>query len=518
MPIELDDYGHSVHGAHDPSIADWNYDLIGVSYWGHTEDLRQATVPVINLSGHDLPGDQNVTTYVFYAFGTDEGRGLLQDTAKFGGFEDIDGPGDAGYKKPDKTFEWDKVNNYSGAGGPDGIPDTYFESTNANDLENRLMAALSSLLSRSSAGSAASLLASSSTGSGAVYQSYFFPTTMDNLRQVTWTGYTRSLFVDEFGNLREDTDGDARLRYKKDKILKMSLNPNTNQVVVDRFSDSDGNGLADSNQADDTVAMKVVSGIWEAGEQLALTDPSSRTIITWYDDDNNGRVDSGEQISFKTDNLTKIEPYLALMDNNGDPLPAPFTAANTINFIRGDHIVGMRDRRLTVGGQPRVWKLGDSIHAQPIVVGPLGQRFDIIYGDSTYTKFFSEYRERRQVVYAGANDGMLHAFNGGYFHPGDDPGTTGTDEVEHGYFTRTPNGSAGGPELGEELWGFIPQELLPHLKWLTRPDYSHVYYVDLTPKATDVRIFCDSSLPSLDSPRLSKRSSRGSARSSGPHS
>ena len=43
--------------------------------------------------------------------------------------------------------------------------------------------------------------------------------------------------------------------------------------------------------------------------------------------------------------------------------------------------------------------------------------------------------------------------------------------------------------MGDELWGFIPQELLPHLQWLADPDYPHVYYVDLKPKVTDARIF-----------------------------
>jgi type IV pilus assembly protein PilY1 len=43
--------------------------------------------------------------------------------------------------------------------------------------------------------------------------------------------------------------------------------------------------------------------------------------------------------------------------------------------------------------------------------------------------------------------------------------------------------------LGDELWGFIPYQLLPQLQWLTRADYTHVYYVDLKPTVTDVRIF-----------------------------
>ncbi len=115
------------------------------------------------------------------------------------------------------------------------------------------------------------------------------------------------------------------------------------------------------------------------------------------------------------------------------------------------------------------------------------QRYDLIYGDVSYTAFVQQYKDRRQVAYVGANDGMLHAFNAGYYHRGDDPSTT--NKTEHGWFTRTPTDNSGGPLLGEGLWGFIPQELLPHLKWLTEPAYTQVYYVDLAPKVTDARIW-----------------------------
>ncbi len=84
------------------------------------------------------------------------------------------------------------------------------------------------------------------------------------------------------------------------------------------------------------------------------------------------------------------------------------------------------------------------------------------------------------MVYVGANDGMLHAFNSGYF----DPNTK--------KFWRNLTGSTysdTGLPLGRELWAYVPRELLPHLKWLTDPDYSHVYYVDMTPKVVDARIF-----------------------------
>jgi len=61
--------------------------------------------------------------------------------------------------------------------------------------------------------------------------------------------------------------------------------------------------------------------------------------------------------------------------------------------------------------------------------------------------------------------------------------------VEHGWYTKNPTDNSTGRPLGDELWGFIPYQLLPQLQWLTRADYSHVYYVDLKPTVADVRIF-----------------------------
>ncbi len=76
---------------------------------------------------------------------------------------------------------------------------------------------------------------------------------------------------------------------------------------------------------------------------------------------------------------------------------------------------------------------------------------------------------------------MLHAFNAGCF-----------DATNHSYYSDVDNNGncvSGSHSLGEELWAFIPRGLLPHLKWLTDPDYTHVYYVDLKPKVADAKIF-----------------------------
>jgi type IV pilus assembly protein PilY1 len=100
----------------------------------------------------------------------------------------------------------------------------------------------------------------------------------------------------------------------------------------------------------------------------------------------------------------------------------------------------------------------------------------------------------------GANDGMLHAFNAGFFVRGDGSSTHGKFQTTDTGLTNTgvaPKRSPA-PILGQELWGFIPQALLPHLQWLTRTDYVHVSYVDQKPKVTDVRIFTEESACSSD--------------------
>jgi type IV pilus assembly protein PilY1 len=77
---------------------------------------------------------------------------------------------------------------------------------------------------------------------------------------------------------------------------------------------------------------------------------------------------------------------------------------------------------------------------------------------------------------------MLHAFRAGRFVSGDNAATS---EVEAGYIEAP---SSGDP-LGSEAWAYMPFNLLPHLKWLANPDYTHVFYVDLKAKVGGVKIF-----------------------------
>ncbi len=208
--------------------------------------------------------------------------------------------------------------------------------------------------------------------------------------------------------------------------------------------------------------------LWEAGEKLWERDLSTLPRLVYT------TTDGTNLIEFRDGN--GLDDYLRAADTS--------EAANIISYIQGVDIPGYRSR--TINGN--VWKLGDIIYSSPTPVGTPGENYDRLYKDSSYTNFYRTYKDRRTVVYAGANDGMLHAFNGGKYNA-----LTGKYETGGTY---PPIGKE--LALGDELWGFIPKQLLPHLKWLTDPNYTHVYYVDLKPKVTDVQIFCDDTNSSAD--------------------
>jgi len=524
--------------------------LDDVAFYGQTHDVRDQASGTTGF----LTGTQKVTFYAVNAMGGVNGAAVLSSAAKFGGFEDRNGDGKPDEKGQNCTFPATS-NLGTGAGvsslewdlDKDCTPDTFFDASEGGDLEKEINRAIADILKKAASGTSVSVLATSSTGEGAIYQAYFFPSQFEGLNEVKWFGFTQGLFIDTFGNIREDYSAtgcsgapDGRLVLEHDCIIKLRFDTTTNEVRVERFKDdgsapgskagdgvadgplavdTNGDGILDSPAPFETVGLKDVKPIWEAGARLAYTDPgasctttnagvSCRRILTWTDADSDKAVAAtGEVIEFTEANKDKLCPYLAGTNvatcvSGGAGGAGQTEAANIIKFHRGEDGVpfGLRDRTITVRNPDdvtstatKVWKLGDVVDATPTVVGAPQERFDIIYGDDTYATFFQQYKTRRQVAYVGANDGMLHAFNAGFFTAGDD---TSTPEIEHGAFGTVAPASVtsytsarSNPKRGAELWAFIPQELLPHLKWYTQTDYTHVYYMDLKPKVTDARIF-----------------------------
>jgi type IV pilus assembly protein PilY1 len=110
--------------------------------------------------------------------------------------------------------------------------------------------------------------------------------------------------------------------------------------------------------------------------------------------------------------------------------------------------------------------LGDFFHSQPLVVNPPNNPmyfYDFGFGAAgeagahNYADFMTRQAKRRRVVLAGANDGMLHAFDGGVWNRdrvNEDVSSDAYDQI-HDLGT------------GTELFAWVPQAVMPRLYDMT---------------------------------------------------
>ena len=168
---------------------------------------------------------------------------------------------------------------------------------------------------------------------------------------------------------------------------------------------------------------------WDAASRLASRAPSTRKI---YTTDNTSRIEFSTSTSALTSQMLGV---------------APSVRDNVITTVRS-------------------LPLGDIFHSTPVIVGAPSRYYADVTGLDARLKFVDTYAHRKRVIVAGANDGMLHAFNAGTWNPG-----------------ATPQGYDAG--TGDEEWAYIPGFLLPNLKNFTTLS-THKYYVDSAPAAADI--------------------------------
>ncbi len=447
-----------------------------VALYAHTTDLRSSTIGV-----NAIDSTQNLTLYVVSAFG--RGSTLLRYAAINGGFEDRNSN-----DIPDLQSEWD--NN------TDNEPDTYYEATEGSALETSIEAALSNMLKRASSGTAASVLASGEGKGGNLLQAVFYPGRQVGNDVIVWTGAVQNLwyYIDPFftnSNIRENTAGDTttekKLDLQNDFIMKYYFDfdaastPPLPKTKAKRWQDTDGDGDIDTPQS--TVLLEDVKNIWEGGKSLWERDITTdgRTIYT--------TTDESTMIPFSTANAAILEPYMQAAN--------PAEADRIIRYINGEDITldanpadGVNDyraRTVTIGADTKVWKLGDILNSTPKISSSVKlNTYDTWYYDNTYADFVATTTtttppvnyKGRGMVFVGGNDGMLHAFDLGFF----EDNWTGKGTYEHARLT-----SAAGT-MGKEKWAFIPKNALPYLKYIGNPEYCHIYTVDLTPFTFDASI------------------------------
>ncbi len=511
-----------------------SYYVAGLSYYANTFDLRSGTSPTgVNLDGRQTVKTFMIDTQEYIAPATPlnpNGGPLLGEqnmlwlTGKYGGFTEInfeDTNGDGNVYEPDLQEEWD-------ADG-DGEPDNYVLASAPERLVSGLQQAFLSIDTRASAGSAAAVVANSGSGIGQVVQALYQPKVLNENdgQQVTWTGLLHSLFIDDRGLFREDSNRNNALDgYDTDMVVSVYFDTNLERARAKRSKFNEATGtfsppnppleedaeltFASARDVENATGVRpqVVNSIWNARDELAklnnanigtqrnyatqIDASNTRYIFTGLDTNLDGVITSTETFDFVASNIDSTNYRFFDIQSAIDETPA----RDVVRWVRGENgIVGMRNREIDIDdgdmssvplasgdlawplpNANEIWRLGDMVHSTPIVVGAPSDGYSAAFGDDTYETFRSTYQNRRQVVYIGANDGMLHAFNAGFW----DDATTG--------FVPSLNGETAHP-LGSELWAYVPGNLVPHLQWLTDPSYNHIYYVDGPPVAYDVNIF-----------------------------
>lgn len=480
-----------------------------VALYAHTTDLRNSPT----LGSNNISGTQNLTFYIVSAFG--RGSTLLRYAAINGGFEDSNGN-----NQPDLQSEWD--NN------SDNEPDTYYEADEGYGLETAIKSAFSRMISRASSGTAVSVLSSREGQGSSLIQGIFYPRRRFGNDIVNWTGslqnlwyYTHPRFT--YMNIREDTDQDKILDLRDDYLIQFYFDPapTLQKTMVRRFSDTDGNGGADTQLT--SIPFEELNNLWESGFELWKRNTNTSATVngnsvpistaprTIYTTTNGTSFLAG---NFATANASTLAPYMDAPDINGGGnteeteyiiryihgedglVTVDINEDGTNDYLgvdlNGDGVDDYRSRYARMcyetGSPPttvcerRIWKLGDILNSTPKIASWLRvNTYDSDYPkylDSVYSTYYNTagYKSRN-MVFAGANDGMIHAFKLGTL----EGSWTGYDPI---YQKARITGS----DLGKEMWGFIPKNALPYLKYIADPDYCHIYTVDLTPYLIDASV------------------------------
>jgi len=369
-------------------------------------------------------------------------------------------------------------------------PDNYFEARDGEDLEDALRRAILGMLNRASSGTSAAVVRPEgrSQGESTLLQAHFRPLVPTDQGDIEWTGYLNALWIDPWGNIREESD-DGGLDFASNNIVKYEFFEGQGTLArryKPDYDEEDGEYVA-GDPVGDYVELEELQYIFDAGKELWNRAPNKRRIYTY---DENMPDGTDKKIAFDNTNLSDIKPFLGVNNASVSTAyslehlgPEGGRAETLIRYIRGEDFEGLRPRTIEIDGEDNTWKLGDIVRSTPTIVAGARENYHLIYNDTTYRDWQRKkvedggVRDRETMVYAGANDGMLHAFTHGKY----DRENMKFEEVKGDPYDEESDA------LGTEVWSYIPQALLPHLKWLADPNYTHVYYVDLQPRVFDAK-------------------------------
>jgi type IV pilus assembly protein PilY1 len=309
----------------------------------------------------------------------------------------------------------------------------FYHSDHPEDLATAIVATVTDIVQKSQSFTAATVPATRTADGGNFYTSLFVPSDSTPF----WEGHLKLFQITSAGDIL-DANGQCALS-----------NP------------SPPGECKSGSVSPDAVPF------WDAASQMPT--PDSRNLFTSLPVSGTPQrvgFDTGLTLealgdpSITTDNLTTadIATYGGTAATNATT--AEELADAIIENVRGCQMgTGVVNSCVT-----RSPLLGDIFHSNPLVVGPPHG----FLSEPSYVNFRTSYEMRQKVVYAGANDGFLHAFDTGTWQPSASP---------PGYDRGT----------GAELFGFMPWPARRNIRYLPLDTGARDYYfVDGSPAAADV--------------------------------
>ncbi|AZN36780.1 pilus assembly protein [Iodobacter ciconiae] len=234
------------------------------------------------------------------------------------------------------------------------------------------------------------------------------------------------------------------------------MSPGNNFIYSSAFKNISWTGDVQANTLNLETGTLEKNITWSADTKLGLLGHANRTIYTCK------RGACSTLTKFEDTNSDLISEMSAgvnaLKTSNGilnDAQLARNTAKALINYLRGDDTNEIKSDAKAANSlyRTRVGHLGAVIHGGVTYV----KKPNKAYADAGYDAFVRSNTDRKAMVYAPANDGMLHAFNA----------STGVEE-----------------------WAFVPPTVLPRLWQLAERAYANdfKYFVDGAPTIADIKV------------------------------
>nr|WP_315465625.1 PilC/PilY family type IV pilus protein [uncultured Rhodoferax sp.] len=431
-----------------------SYYIAGLAYDAHTVDMRSTTSST--SSDTNMTGNQTVNTYWVDVLegATYYHKNQYWMAAKYGGFT------------VPSSFS-----PYSSSNGTSTLPSsTWYTNTDTSNVSGI---------------STVSTLPGFSYDSGSYdYRpdNYFFGNTPSTLKSSLTSAFAK--ISSELGSANSSTYAMASPNVNSgDAAYSATYDPsNWTSNLVARPVEYSSAG----------VASTIETRGWSGRDLLEArsTPATSRYIVSYCD---SASTPSG--IQFTSTALAACPAagrlnYASFADISGATSTSSTPQADYVSYLRGSRTNELSSSTSSTRiYRKRSYLLGDISGSKVTAVGAPSMSYYDIYNPG-YSSFKRTYAQRKTVVYAGANDGMLHAFDGTL----PDYKTVTSTSASATSTTVTTDTGCTYSTCGKELFAYIPSFVYgttstastTGLASYGSPTRSHYNMVDATPLSFDV--------------------------------